>query len=146
MHRHGFDAVQTPPITQHLLDCCRKMLMSTKAYVKYHSPPPVASQAKTKLLAAPKPSLTHPETLLARRLEDPTEYAKVKARQLAAKRVITERVEAAKAQEKTQQAHQIKAYQQHKELVSVELGCKHKESLAMHCIRGMVCYVFLAIG
>uniref|UniRef100_A0A7S0S3T9 Uncharacterized protein n=1 Tax=Chlamydomonas leiostraca TaxID=1034604 RepID=A0A7S0S3T9_9CHLO len=93
----------------------RKMLMSTKAYVKYHSPPPTISTHHLKELAAPKPNLAHPDTVLARALQDPTEYARVKATQLAVKRAQAERAEAERQKQQEHQAQQIQAYRQYKE-------------------------------
>lgn len=44
----------------------RKLLLSSKAYVKHYSSPPSISAAQLKSLSQPKPSLMHPETELAR--------------------------------------------------------------------------------
>ncbi|KAJ9519013.1 hypothetical protein QJQ45_026304 [Haematococcus lacustris] len=64
----------------------KKMLLSSKAYVKHHTPPPHISPAKLSALAAPRPALMHPETHLACMLKDPIEYARLKTEQLKATR------------------------------------------------------------
>lgn len=65
-------------------------------------------------LAAPKPQLLHPDTLLARAVRDPSDYARVKAAQLAARRAAEEREAARQAQADTIKRENLKAYKQFK--------------------------------
>jgi len=99
----------------------KALLSRTKAYVQHSTTRPTSNPEHTKGLSAPKDVRMHPETSLARRLEDPVLWAKLRAFQLEEEREAKEAAAVKEAQRIKEKKEQLQAYKELRNQVSLQL-------------------------